>query len=152
MWTGGIPGSLNQTRVTGALHTEAERCGQPVISEAHPLLAALGEVPSIHGHRTSPCSSEAPSLVSVTEKVTCDAQQLTASTPCLSRHVLGWGGDRKLRGWCGSREVHTLNTLAWLTPSPKLKPSCPCPPVIWDQLGSPWLSYVSHDVRRKGTL
>lgn len=90
MWTGGTPGSLNQTRVTGALHTEAERCRQPVSSEAA-LLAALREGPSIHGHRTSPCGSEAPRLVSATEKVTCDAQQLTASTPCLSRHVLGWG-------------------------------------------------------------
>ena len=52
-----------------------------------------GGVPSIHGQCSSPCSSEAPSLVSATEKVTCDTQQLTASTPCLSRHVWGWGGE-----------------------------------------------------------
>lgn len=73
-----------------------------MISEAHPLLTALGEVPSIHGHRTSPCSSEAPSLVSVTEKVTCDAQQLTASTPCLSLHVLGWGEIESLEDGVGT--------------------------------------------------
>lgn len=77
---------------------------------------------------------------------------MTASTPCLSRHVSGCGGaDRKPRGGGGSGEVHTLNAPAWLTPSPKLKPKLP-PPVIWDQLGSPWLSHASHDVNRTGTL
>lgn len=152
MWTGGIPGSLNKIRVTGALHTEAERCRQPVSSKAA-LLAALREGPSIHGHHTSPCGSEAPRLVSATEKVTCDAQQLTASTPCLSRHVSGCGAgvgvaDRKPRGWDGSGEVDTLNAPAWLTPFPKTEtqaaPSSHLGPV-WEPMARPCVSLCEQD-------